>query len=81
MHLIVVGPEDLHLAVGADRPRGVAVLGARPILALGAAGEDGAQRGQAAHNDAEVEFDTRELLACGRYVYASCGKGELAISR
>ena len=65
VHLVVVGLEDLHLAAGADGPQGVVDVGARLVLAPGAAGEDGAQRGQAAHYDAEAEFDAGELLACG----------------
>ena len=60
MDVEVVGLEDLHLAsgaIGAVAARGVVGVGARLVLAPGAAVEDGAQRGQAAHYDAEAEFD------------------------
>lgn len=61
MHLVVVGLENLHLAAGAA---GAVVVGARLVPAPGAAVEDGAQRGQAAHYDTEADFDAEGLLAC-----------------
>ena len=85
MHLVAVRLEDLHLAAGAagaDAPRGVARVGARLVPAPGVAVEDGAQRGQAAHDDAEAEFDAGGLLACGAgSVRDGVWWGGLAISR
>ena len=58
VYLVVSGFDDLRLVTGA------ATVGSRFVLAPGAAIEDGAQGGQAAHYDAEAEFDAGGLLAC-----------------
>ncbi len=84
MDLVAVGLEDLHLAAGAggaDAPRGVAGVGARRVPAPGAAVEDGAQRRQAAHDDAEAEFDAERAVSVRCGLREGRVSGGLAISR